>query len=109
MDKAIEHKEQAHSKWKMDMTPEEEAYAEELRTVTRRQLSFMRDFRKALGLTQVQVADLLATTQSNVSKIEKAGDVQILSIVQLARACHKRIKITVENEAGEQESVFSLL
>ena len=108
MDRDIGHIEPAHSKWKMDMTLEEEAFANELRAATRPQLSFMRDFRKALGLTQVQVADLLKTTQSNVSKIERAGDMQMSSIVQLAQARRKRITITVENESGEQEAIFAL-
>lgn len=94
--------------WCPELSPEAQAYAEELRAQTRPQLTFVRDFRQAFGLSQIEMAELLGMTQSNVSKTERKNDIPISSLITIARAKHKHIKIVVENEHGKQEDSFSL-
>jgi predicted XRE-type DNA-binding protein len=93
-------------KWRPELSPDEQAYAEQLRAQTRPQLTFVRDFRKSLGLSQVDMAELLEMTQSNVSKNEKRNDIAVSSIVKVALSKRKRVRVIVENEAGDEEASF---
>lgn len=94
--------------WHPELTPEEQIYADQLRAQTRPQLTFVRDYRKSLGLSQVEVADLLNMTQSNVSKTERKNDIPVSSLVAIAHSQNKRVRIVIENTIGEEEASFEL-
>jgi transcriptional regulator with XRE-family HTH domain len=68
----------------------------------------MRELRKALGLTQVEVAKLLGVTQSNVSKIEVRGDPLFSVLARMADAKGGRLRLAVESPDGEEEASFAL-
>ena len=53
------------------------------------------DARKAAGLTQAQIAAIMGTTQSVVSRIESGANVSVETIGRYASACGKRLEIHV--------------
>ena len=68
----------------------------------------MREIRKGLGLTQVEVAELLGMTQANVSKIERRGDPSLSVLARMAEARGKRLMLAVESEDGQIEKSFAV-
>ncbi len=51
--------------------------------------------RKDAGLTQMQIAALMGTTQSVVSRIERGANISVETISRYAHACGKRLDIHV--------------
>ncbi len=51
--------------------------------------------RKEAGLTQAQVAAIMATTQSVVSRIEHGANISVETISRYAHACGKRLEVHV--------------
>jgi len=81
---------------------------ERLRAELEPRIALMRELRKALGLTQVEVAKLLGVTQSNVSKIEMRGDPSLSVLARMADARGKRLRLAVETADGREEASFPL-
>lgn len=51
--------------------------------------------RKASGLTQAQIAAVMGTTQSVVSRIESGANVSVETIARYAQACGKKLEVHV--------------
>jgi predicted transcriptional regulator len=64
-----------------------------------------RQIRRTLGLTQVQVADILGITQSAVSKIEQNPEA-LAEAVRLVKA--KKLKLNLVIELGDHTHTFDL-
>ena len=99
---------EAYSEWKPDLGPEGLAHLAQLRTEIEPRIKLMREIRKGLGLTQVEVAKLLGMTQANVSKIEMRGDPSLSVLARMAEAKGKRLKLAVESEDGNIEKIFAV-
>ena len=75
--------------WSLNLSGEEKEEFEKLRAQLASQISLVRRLRTALGLSQIEVAEALGTTQSNVSKIEAKG---------------AKMRLTVETPQGDEFS-----
>lgn len=53
------------------------------------------DIRAAQGLTQVEVADRMGISQSDVSKIERRTDVRVGTLARYARALGGRLRLAI--------------
>lgn len=51
--------------------------------------------RKEAGLTQAQIAAIMGTTQSVVSRIERGANISVETISRYAHACGKRLDVHV--------------
>jgi DNA-binding XRE family transcriptional regulator len=95
-------------KWQPELSIEAREHVERLRADLEPRIALMRELRKALGLTQVQVAELLGVTQSNVSKIEVRGDPSLSVLARMADAKGMRLRLAVEAPDGKEAASFNL-
>lgn len=51
--------------------------------------------RKGAGLTQAQIAAIMGTTQSVVSRIERGANISVETISRYAHACGRRLEVHV--------------
>jgi ribosome-binding protein aMBF1 (putative translation factor) len=51
--------------------------------------------RQEAGLTQAQIAAIMGTTQSVVSRIERGANISVETISRYAHACGKRLEVHV--------------
>jgi transcriptional regulator with XRE-family HTH domain len=66
----------------------------------------IRDARLAAGLTQVELARRLRTTQSVVSRWERGGDEPRLSTLdRILRACGRRLTVSVEGDDVDRAQI----
>ena len=96
------------AKWEPKLSPEARAHIKRLRAEVEPRIALMRQLRKALGLTQTEVAQLLGVTQSNVSKIEMRGDPSLSVLARMADAKGRRLRLAVESADGSEEASFAL-
>jgi DNA-binding XRE family transcriptional regulator len=96
------------TKWEPRLSPAALKHIEQLRSEIEPRIAVMRQIRKALGLTQTEVAELLGVTQSNVSKIEARGDPSLSVLARMADAKGMRLRLAVESSNGKEEASFSL-
>lgn len=96
------------AKWQPELSPEARDHIERLRAELEPRIALMRELRKALGLTQVEVAKLLGVTQSNVSKIETGGDPALSVLTRMADAKGMRLRLAVEGPDGRETASFRL-
>ena len=96
------------AKWQPELSPEAREHVERLRAELEPRIALMRQLRKALGLTQVEVARLLGVTQSNVSKIEVGGDPSLSVLARMAEAKGMRLRLALEAPDGKEQASFSL-
>ena len=96
------------AKWEPRLSAEAREHITRLRAEIEPRIALMRQLRKALGLTQVEVAQLLGVTQSNVSKIEVRGDPALSILARMAEAKGKRLKLAVESDQGQVEASFAV-
>jgi predicted XRE-type DNA-binding protein len=94
--------------WEPQLSAEELAHIEQLRNELEPQIALMRVIRKALNLTQREVAEALGVTQSNVSKIETSGEPTLSVLSRMAEAKGKRLRLTLESHDGKEEASFEL-
>ncbi|WP_082445888.1 helix-turn-helix domain-containing protein [Sphingomonas sp. Leaf20] len=87
--------------WRPQWEGADLARVEKLEAEANRSVSAFRNFRKMIGLTQVQVAELLNTTQANVSKMEKRRSLDMGVIISLASAKNIKVDIKLTMENGE--------
>lgn len=61
----------------------------------------LQDFRKSIGMTQIELANDLAISQVNISKLEKRQDMHISTLRKYVEAlgCQLEIKIIKPNNA----------
>jgi DNA-binding XRE family transcriptional regulator len=95
-------------KWQPKLSPRARKHVEQLRADLEPRIALMRELRKALGLTQTEVARLLGVTQSNISKIEVKGDPSLSVLARMAEAKGRRLRLTVESADGKEEAKFGL-
>src|SRR5687768_7167338 len=95
-------------RWEPKLTAESLAYMEGLRKQIEPRIALMRELRRVLKLTQRQVADVLGVTQSNVSKIETAGDPSLSVLARMADAKGMKLRLTLESADGTKEASFEL-
>jgi DNA-binding XRE family transcriptional regulator len=96
------------AKWQPELSAEAREHIGRLRAEIEPRIALMRELRKALGLTQVEVARLLGVTQSNISKIEVRGDPSLSLLARMADAKGKRLRLAVESPDGTEEASFAL-
>lgn len=95
-------------KWRPELSREARDHVDRLRADVESRIALMRQLRKALGLTQVEVAKLLGVTQSNVSKIEAGGDPSLSVLARMADAKGMRLRLAVEAPDGKEAASFNL-
>lgn len=88
--------------WQPDLSPEGEAYLAELRARIEPKVALVRKVRKALGLSQVDVAEILKVTQSNVSKMEAKDDPTLSALGRMVAARGGKLRIEIETADGDE-------
>lgn len=94
--------------WEPKLSAEGLAHLKRLRAEVGPRIALMREIRKALNLTQRQVAEALGVTQSNISKIEAGGDPNLSVLARMVDAGGKKLRLTVESPDGVEEATFEL-
>jgi ribosome-binding protein aMBF1 (putative translation factor) len=92
-----------YSDWRPKLTPDEEREVAEGVVALKRQISLLKDLREQLGLSQLELSDILETTQSNVSKMEARADPRLSVIRKLVEHQGGRLKIVAEFPDKELE------
>ncbi len=92
--------------WRPEWTGEDKEAFEVAKKEGEQRTTLLRDLREKLCLSQVEVAKILATSQSNVSKMERRSDVDIRTFAKIVRA--KGGKIRVIAEVGGEVLTFSI-
>lgn len=90
--------------WEPDFTPEQRERFEALNARAAAQVSIIKKLRGVLGMSQDEVAQLLGTTQSAISKIEIKGDAPISVLARMVQSKGARLRMTVETTDGDQLS-----
>jgi transcriptional regulator len=90
--------------WTPTLNGEDLEEFERLRAQLATQISLVRRLRTALGLSQLEVAEALGTTQSNVSKIEAKGDPTLSVLAGIVEAKGAKLRLTVETDSGDEFS-----
>jgi DNA-binding XRE family transcriptional regulator len=88
--------------WKPEFSSEALAHYERTRAASEPGILAIKRLRERLGLTQREMAELLMTTQSNVSKIEAKGDPSLSLLRRMVEGRGGRVRIIVEMGDGEQ-------
>lgn len=96
------------TEWTPELSAEGDAHLAKLETDFGLRIPLMRELRLSLGLTQIEVAELLGVTQSNVSKIEVKGDPSLSILARMVEAKQKRLKLVVEGDDGTFERAFAV-
>ena len=92
--------------WNPDLSEEDERQVEALVTEIGERVQAVKAFRLALGLSQVEMAELLGVTQSNVSKMEAARDPKLAVLRELVEARGGRL--TLHAQFDDRELVLPL-
>lgn len=88
--------------WQPELSPEAQEYLAELRADVEPKVALVRKVRKALGLSQVEVAEILKVTQSNVSKIEAKDDPTLSALGRMVAARGGKLRIEIETADGDE-------
>lgn len=92
--------------WKPKLTAEQKARVDVLDVEIGRRVSALQMLRKEIGLSQAELADILKTTQSNVSKMEAGRDAKLAVLRKLVEA--KGGRLTLHAEFGDRDLVLPL-
>ncbi len=90
--------------WRPQWTGEKKEQFDRLRAQYAREISVLRDVRKALALTQVEAAEILDMTQSNVSKLER-GDPTLSTIQRMVSAKGGKVTLQVTSADGKELAI----
>ena len=93
-------------RWEPDWSPEERERIDEAKARFKQQIADFRVLRKALGMTQKELSELLFTSQSNVSKMERKGDPTLSMIRQIIEAKGGKLHVIAELEGRSIELNF---
>src|SRR5687768_13477004 len=88
--------------WRPDWTPKDLAEIEKIKAELRRAKPIVRRLRHQLRLSQADVARILGTTQSNVSKIEARVDPRLSVLRRLIESQGGRLEIKAVSEDGRE-------
>ncbi len=90
--------------WNPELTLEEQAKVDALAVEIGRRASALQALRKEMGLSQAELADILLTTQSNVSKMESGREIKLATLRKLVEA--KGGRLTLHAEFGDRDVVL---
>lgn len=82
--------------WKPEWKGKDLEYYRQIRGQLEPTVSVLRSVRELLGLSQAEVAEILRTTQSNVSKMEARSDTGVALLSKLMRSRGGSLKIVAE-------------
>lgn len=88
--------------WKPVWTGDDLAYYNKIRGELEPRISLVKHLRDQLNLSQKEVAELLDTTQSNVSKIEAKADPSLSVLKRMVEGRGGKLKLIVELAKGER-------
>jgi transcriptional regulator len=91
--------------WRPKWEGEDLEYYNEVRKEIEPKLSVLRVFRERLNLSQVRVAEILGTSQSNVSKMEKKGETSLSTLRRLASETGAKVRVVFELPEGTEIDV----
>jgi DNA-binding transcriptional regulator YiaG len=92
--------------WRPEWTPDEEAAVQAAVEELRGRISALKALREMLGLSQVELSQILETTQSNVSKMEAKADPRLSEIRRVIE--HRGGRLKVVAELGGKELVLPI-
>lgn len=87
--------------WNPEWSPDDEREIERIDAAIEEGVSQLKAVRMAFGLTQAELARILQTTQSNVSKLEMKGDLRLSVLRRLIEARGGRAHIVAEIDGKE--------
>ena len=96
------------SRWQPELSDEALAYKARLRSEIEPRLALMKQMRMAWNSTQAEVAEILGTTQSNVSKMEVRDNPPLATLARLAAANGRKLVLAVETDDGTVEQRFEI-
>lgn len=88
--------------WRPEFSEAELEYYNQLKAQYEPRVSAIRQLRERLNLTQKELAELLQTTQSNVSKIESKGDPALSVLRRIVEGKGGKLHVIVETPEGDQ-------
>jgi DNA-binding transcriptional regulator YiaG len=91
------------SVWKPEWSAEDRKRIDALVIEIGERVSALQALRKELGLSQVELAKILNTTQSNVSKLEAGRDVRLTTLKTLIESRGGHMKVVAEFDGREIE------
>lgn len=89
--------------WRPALSPEEEAQVAEGVVALKARVSLLRTLRERIGLTQAELAEILETSQSNVSKIEAKDDPYVSTLRKVIEAKGGKLKVIATFPEGDIE------
>ena len=89
--------------WRPEWKGKDLEYYNQLRSQLEPSISILRSLRELLGLSQVEVAEILKTSQSNVSKMEVRPDTGVSVLSRLIHAKGGTLKIVAEFDGEARE------
>jgi predicted transcriptional regulator len=89
--------------WRPDLTRDEEQEVAASVAYLKKRISLLKALREQLGLSQLELSDILETSQSNVSKMEARADPRLSVIRKLVEHQGGRLKIVAEFPDRELE------
>jgi predicted XRE-type DNA-binding protein len=92
-------------KWTPEWTGEDLALSQAMRADLDQALNAMQQLREELNLSQAEIATLLQTTQSNVSKIEAKADPRLSQIRRIVEGCGGKLHVVASFADGRQLKV----
>lgn len=84
-----------------DLSPAQRAHYDKLKAEIEPGILAFKALRERLGMTQKEMAELLMTTQSNVSKIEAKSNPNISVLRRMVEGKGGKLKLVVEMADGE--------
>jgi predicted transcriptional regulator len=96
-------KEETFVEWRPVWSPDEQKQVDETVLYLKKQVSLLKALREELGLSQLELSDILETSQSNVSKMEAKSDPRLSVIRKLVEHQGGRLKIVAEFPDRELE------
>jgi len=91
------------SVWKPKWSAKDKEQIDALIIEIGQRVSALQALRKELGLSQAELAEILQTTQSNVSKMEAGRDTKIAVLRKLVEAKGGHLKMVAEFDGREIE------
>jgi DNA-binding transcriptional regulator YiaG len=91
------------SAWNPALSAEDQKNVHALVVEIGSRVSALQALRKELGLSQAELAAILSTTQSNVSKLEAGRDVRLATLKTLIESRGGHMKVVAEFEGREIE------
>jgi transcriptional regulator len=100
-----DHFETEGVEWRPQLSAEGERLAEQVRADLVERANLFRQVRKMLNVPQARAAEVLATSQANISKIEARGRIDIAQLQQFAEAFGAKLHLVLEKADGEKVEI----